>query len=168
VDSGVDTSFFSHVYGAVGLELRRQRCRTVVKNPNRLVSSGPGTPPLPIDVGKSDPIHGVWWNGGGTGTYSSVNSRAQRHRDRIPAGCAYSGACRRGVNNLQHTHLSGRPSGRRELITRPRGRDLRFSSNSGRCHLLEQREGGVAAAIRRASLPSPRCSAASRERRGTP
>jgi hypothetical protein len=28
VDSGVDTSFFSHVYGAVGLELRRQRCRT--------------------------------------------------------------------------------------------------------------------------------------------
>jgi hypothetical protein len=55
-----------------GLELRRQRCRTVVKNPNRLVSSGPGTPPLPIDVGKSGPIRGVWWNGGGTGTYSSA------------------------------------------------------------------------------------------------
>jgi len=52
-----------------GLELRRQRCRTVVKNPNRLVSSGPGAPPLPIDVGKSGPIRGVWWNGGGTGTY---------------------------------------------------------------------------------------------------
>jgi hypothetical protein len=52
---------------AVGLELRRRRCRTVVKNPNRLVSSGPGTPPLPIDVGKSGPIRGVWWNGGGTG-----------------------------------------------------------------------------------------------------
>jgi hypothetical protein len=55
-----------------GLELRRRRCRTVVKNPNRLVSSGPGTPPLPIHVGKSGPIRGVWWNGGGTGTYSSV------------------------------------------------------------------------------------------------
>ena len=148
-----------------GLELRRQRCRTVVKNPNRLVSSGPGTPPLPIDVGKSDPIHGVWWNGD---LLVRQLPSAQRHRDRIPAGCAYSGACRRSVNNLQHTHLSGRPSGRRELITRPRGRDLRFSSNSGRCHLLEQRAGGVAAAIRRASLPSPRCSAVSRERRGTP
>ena len=36
-----------------GLELRRQRCQTVVKNPNRLVSSGPGTPPLPIHDGKS-------------------------------------------------------------------------------------------------------------------
>ena len=69
VDSGVDTSFFSHAYGAVGLELRRQRCRTVVKNPNRLVSSGPGTPPLPIHDGKSGQIRGVRWNGGGTGTY---------------------------------------------------------------------------------------------------
>jgi hypothetical protein len=151
-----------------GLELRRQRCRTVVKNPNRLARSGPGNPPLPIHGGKSGQIRDVRWNGGGTGTYSSVNSRAQRHRDRIPAGCAYSGACRRSVNNLQHTHLASRPSGRRELITRPRGRDHRFSSNSGQCHLLEQRAGGVAAAIRRASLPSPRCSAVSRERRGTP
>lgn len=61
-----------------GLELRRQRCRAVVKAPNRLVSSDPGTPPLPIDVGKSGPIQGVWWNGGGTGTYSSVNSCAIR------------------------------------------------------------------------------------------
>ena len=52
-----------------GLELRRQRCRTVVKNPNRLVSSGPGTPPLPIHDGKSGTILGVRWNGGGTGTY---------------------------------------------------------------------------------------------------
>ncbi len=69
VDSGVDMSFFSHVYGAVGLELRRQRCRTVVKNPNRLVSSGPGTPPLPIHDDKSGHIRGVRWNGGGTGTY---------------------------------------------------------------------------------------------------
>src|SRR5450759_1380139 len=53
----------------VNLELRRQRCRTVVKNPNRLVSSGPGTPPLPIHDGKSGKILGVRWNGGGTGTY---------------------------------------------------------------------------------------------------
>jgi hypothetical protein len=52
-----------------GLELRRQRCRTVVKNPNRLVSSGPGTPPLPIHDDKSGHIRGVRWNGGGTGTY---------------------------------------------------------------------------------------------------
>jgi len=51
------------------LELRRQRCPTVVKNPNRLVSSGPGTPPLPIHDGKSGKILGVRWNGGGTGTY---------------------------------------------------------------------------------------------------
>jgi len=51
-----------------GLELRRRRCRTVVKNPNRLVSSGPGTPPLPIHDGKSGQIRGVRWNGGGTGT----------------------------------------------------------------------------------------------------
>ena len=41
-----------------GLELRRQRCRTVVKNPDRLVSSGPGTPPLPIHDGKSGQIRG--------------------------------------------------------------------------------------------------------------
>src|SRR5450759_3274577 len=53
----------------VNLELRRQRCRTVVKNPNRLVSSGPGTPPLPIHDGKSGKILGVRWNGGGTGSY---------------------------------------------------------------------------------------------------
>ena len=78
MDSGVDTSFFSHVYGAVGLELRRQRCRTVVKNPNRLVSSGPGSPPLPIHDGKSGQVRGVRWNGGGTGTYLSINSCATR------------------------------------------------------------------------------------------
>src|ERR1035437_2983318 len=52
-----------------GLELRRQRCRKVVKNPNRLVSSGPGTPPLPIHDDKSGHIRGVRWNGGGTGAY---------------------------------------------------------------------------------------------------
>jgi hypothetical protein len=65
-----------------GLELRRQRCRTVVKNPNRLVSSGPGTPPLPIHDGKSGQIRGVRWNGGGTGTWElaktlSANSTRQ-------------------------------------------------------------------------------------------
>jgi len=54
---------------AVGQGLRRQRCQTVVKNPNRLVSSGPGTPPLPIHDGKSGKIRSVRWNGGGTGTY---------------------------------------------------------------------------------------------------
>ena len=39
-----------------------------MKNPNRLVSSGPGIPPLPIHDGKSLQIRGVRWNGGATGT----------------------------------------------------------------------------------------------------
>jgi hypothetical protein len=47
-----------------------------MKNPNRLVSSGSDTPPLPIHDGKSGQIRGVWWNGGGTGTYLYINSDA--------------------------------------------------------------------------------------------
>jgi len=56
-----------------GLELRRQRCRRVVKNPNRLVSSGPGTPPLQIHDGKSGK------SGKSGGTVVEREPACQRH-----------------------------------------------------------------------------------------
>ena len=55
-----------------------------MKNPNRLVSSGPGTPPQLIHDGKSGQIR-VRWNRGGTGTYSSVNKMSDGGRMRTLA-----------------------------------------------------------------------------------